>query len=83
MSQPCYLAGGFQEDTTMVLKITFSKLGCFKDQNGMSLSIQDQPITLFQFVVDTFYVVACETIILHSLKLLFLFNENILFKFPN
>ena len=31
----CYLAGGFQEDTSRILKIIFLKSRCFKDQNSL------------------------------------------------
>ena len=58
-----------KKNPSRILKVTFLKAGYF-----LSFSIQDQPIKLFQFEADTFYEAAFETINLHFMKLLFLFN---------
>ena len=35
LNWPYHLAGGFQEDTSRILKIIFLKSRCFKDQNSL------------------------------------------------
>ena len=33
--RPCAVAGELQEDTSRILRITFLKSGCFRDQNDI------------------------------------------------